>query len=41
MADIAASMLARLKNKLQKADEATNSAFSCFAMKNFCVDRKN
>ena len=38
MADTAASVLARLKNK---AEEVISFACNCFARKNFCVDWRN
>ena len=37
MADIAASVLARLKTKLLKAAEAISSACNSFAKRNFCA----
>ncbi len=37
MADIAASVLARLKNKAKKAEEAISSACSFFAKRSFCA----
>lgn len=41
MADAAASVLARLKTKQKKADEATSFVCSFFARKNFYVVWKN
>ena len=37
MADMAASVLARLKNKAAAAEEVTNCACSFFARKNSCA----
>ena len=41
MADIAASVLARLKNTAQKQAEAINYVYNFFARRNFCEDYKN
>ena len=41
MADIAASVLARLKTRLIKVVEATSFACSFSARKNFCADWKS
>ena len=38
MADIAASVLARLKNKVE---EVISFACNCFVRKNFCADWRN
>lgn len=41
MADIAVSVLARLKNKSKESGEAISCACSSFAMKNSCVAWRN
>lgn len=41
MADIAASVLARLKIRLPKAEEAISFVCSSFAKRNFCAVWKN
>ncbi|GEM_PF-3340608 len=41
MADIAASVLARLKKRPLKAAEAISSACNSFVRRSFCADWKN
>lgn len=41
MADTAASVLARLKTKENKAEEVISFACNCFVRKNFCADWRN